>query len=133
MPVKCFDSLKLATLIVTALTGVLAQVPALADTIAVIGTGNVGAALGRRFAENGHEIVYGSRNPQRADVITLVTQTGHGATAASPAQAARDAEIVVFAVPWEAVVEVADSLGDLSGKIDRIERLRNNAKRTQFQ
>ncbi len=101
----------------TLFIGSLAHVQALADTIAVIGTGNVGAALGMRFAENGHEIVYGSRTPDRADVISLVTQTGRGATAVSPARAVQDAEIVVLAVPWEAVIEVVDSLGDLSGKI----------------
>ena len=39
-----------------------------AETVAMIGTGNVGAALGQRFAEHGHTIVYGSRNPAEADV-----------------------------------------------------------------
>jgi lactate dehydrogenase-like 2-hydroxyacid dehydrogenase len=33
-----------------------------ADTIAIIGTGNVGNALGVRFAELGHRVVYGSRD-----------------------------------------------------------------------
>ena len=41
---------------------------AAAETVAMIGTGNVGAALGRRFAEHGHTVVYGSRNPSAADV-----------------------------------------------------------------
>ncbi|RPI61974.1 MAG: hypothetical protein EHM50_04765, partial [Lysobacterales bacterium] len=45
---------------------------AAAETVAMIGTGNVGAALGRRFAENGHKIVYGSRDPSAADVRELV-------------------------------------------------------------
>ena len=42
---------------------------ALAETIAVIGTGNVGSALGPEFAAQGHTIVYGSRNPT-ADTVT---------------------------------------------------------------
>ena len=43
-----------------------------AETIAVIGTGNVGGALGPRFSELGHDIIYGSRQPQRTDVQALV-------------------------------------------------------------
>ena len=50
---------------------------AAADTIAIIGTGNVAHALGIEFAAQGHTIVYGSRNPDRDTVKDLVVQTGH--------------------------------------------------------
>lgn len=90
---------------------------ALADTVAVIGTGNVGSALGKRFTELGHTVVYGSRDPSRASVQALVAETGGGATAAIPADAALDADIVVLAVPWDAVESAVAGLGDLSGKI----------------
>lgn len=83
----------------------------------MIGTGNVGAALGRRFAEIGHTVVYGSRQPDRADVVSLVELTGNGASAILPEPAARNADIVVLAVPWDAVPGVVGSLGDLSGKL----------------
>ena len=91
--------------------------PVFAHTIAVIGTGNVGGALGPRFAEIGHTVVYGSRSPQRADVRALVAETGHGATAMLPPDAVRDAEIVVLAVKWADAEVATKSLGDLSGKI----------------
>lgn len=91
--------------------------PVASETIALIGTGNVGAALGRRFAEQGHTVVYGSRNPSAADVAELVRLTGHGAVALAPAAAAARSRIVVVAVPWTAAEEVVRSLGDLSGKI----------------
>ncbi len=94
----------------------LAQ-PVLADTIAVIGTGNVGAALGPEFAEQGHTIIYGSRDPSSDNVKALVTRTGDGTTATTPANAARDAGIVVLAVPGMLVAEITQGLGDLSGKI----------------
>ena len=90
---------------------------AAADTIAVIGTGRVGGALGPQFAKLGHKIVYGSREPNRSEVEDLVARTGGGASAASPADAARGADIVVIAVPWGGVEETVKSLGDLSGKI----------------
>jgi 8-hydroxy-5-deazaflavin:NADPH oxidoreductase len=102
--------------LVAALTcGTLAG--AQADTIAMIGTGQVGGALGQRFAELGHEIVYGSRDPGRDDVVALVERTGSGASAATQRDAAAGADIVVLALPWEVVEEVARELGPLEGAI----------------
>lgn len=90
---------------------------ALADTIAIIGTGNVGGALGQRFAELGHTIVYGSRTPQRADVQALVARTGSNASATTQREAAEQAEIVVLAVPSDIVEALTPQLGDLTGRI----------------
>jgi len=91
--------------------------PAVADTIAVIGTGDVGGALGPAFAGQGHTIVYGSRDPDRGKVKELVERTGELASATTPADAASQADIVVLAVPGLMVEEITKSLGDLSGKI----------------
>ncbi|MDX1562796.1 MAG: NAD(P)-binding domain-containing protein [Gammaproteobacteria bacterium] len=88
-----------------------------AETIAVIGTGNVGQALGPEFAAQGHTIIYGSREPNREDVQALVARTAGNASAAQPADAAARASVVVLAVPGTAAEEVTRSLGDLSGKI----------------
>jgi hypothetical protein len=90
---------------------------AAAETIAVIGTGNVGSALGPEFAALGHTIVYGSRDPSAADVVELVERTGNGARATTQREAAAGADVVVLAVPGTVAVEVTRSLGDLSGKI----------------
>ena len=91
--------------------------PALAETIAVIGTGNVGSALGQRFAELGHSIVYGSRNPTRPDVQALVAATGDNARATTQRDAAQQADIVLLAVPAGVAESVTRELGDLSGRI----------------
>ena len=88
-----------------------------AETIAVIGTGNVAQALGPAFAEQGHQIVYGSRNPESSKTRRLVEKTGEGATATSSPAAAEQAEIVVLAVPGMMVADITRDLGDLSGKI----------------
>jgi NADPH-dependent F420 reductase len=88
-----------------------------AETVALIGTGNVGAALGRRFAEQGHDVVYGSRDPSDADVRSLVDATGYGAVAVAPAEAAARSDIIVLAVPWSAAEDVVRGLGNLRGKI----------------
>jgi predicted dinucleotide-binding enzyme len=90
---------------------------ALADRIAVIGTGNVGSALGPEFAALGHDIVYGSRDASRDDVQALVERTGGNASAVTPAESVVDADIVVLAVPGRLAVSIVEDLGDLSGKI----------------
>ena len=69
-----------------------------ADTIAVIGTGNVGAALGTEFAAQGHTIVYGSRTPENDKVAEIVARTEGDASAATQPEAAKRADIVVLAV-----------------------------------
>ena len=106
-----------AGLVPLALLTVTLQTPVSAETIAVIGTGNVGAALGPEFAALGHSIVYGSREPTRADVTELVARTGNGAMAKIPSEAVAGADIVVLAVPGAAAEDITRSLGDLSGKI----------------
>ncbi len=88
-----------------------------AETIAIIGTGNVAEALGPAFAAQGHRIVYGSRNPGSSKTQRLVEDTGEDASAASPTEAVKDADIVVLAVPGMMVADITRNLGDLSNKI----------------
>jgi predicted dinucleotide-binding enzyme len=101
------------------LVPLIALLPALAaaDRIAIIGTGDVGSALGPEFAALGHEIVYGSRDPSRDSVTALVSRTGGNASATTPAEAVSDADIVLLAVPGRLAVDIVTDLGDLSGKI----------------
>ena len=87
------------------------------ETVAVIGTGDMGDTLGPRFAGLGYRVIYGSRDPQSEKVQALVMRTGHAASAAAPAAAAAEADIVVLAVPWPAMETVAQKLGKLDGKI----------------
>ena len=54
-----------------------------AETVAVIGTGRVGGALGPRFAELGYTVIYGSRDPSKEKVQELVERTGKDALAIS--------------------------------------------------
>jgi NADPH-dependent F420 reductase len=115
MPLKLWA--RSLTALLLSVAALLVGVNAAAETVALIGTGNVGAALGRRFAEEGHTVVYGSRNPSAADVAALVRETGHGAVALPPADAAARSRVIVLAVPWSAAEEVVRGLGNLSGKI----------------
>lgn len=83
--------------------------------IAIIGSGRVGTALGRRFSEAGHSIAFGSRNPSEEAVQATAASVGAGVL--SPAEAVEWSDIVLLAVPWTAVREAVAGLGDLEGKI----------------
>jgi NADPH-dependent F420 reductase len=83
--------------------------------IAVIGAGNVGGALGTGWAKAGHTIVFGVRNVNKADLKALCTRIG--ATAAPSADAARQSDVVVLALPWTTAENAVKSLGDLKDKI----------------
>ncbi len=103
------------TLYITA--AIFVAAPVFADTIAIIGTGDVAKALGPEFAAQGHTIIYGSRKPDGAKAQDLVKISGDGASAVSQQDAVVDADIVVLAVPGLLVAEITRGLGDLSGKI----------------
>jgi predicted dinucleotide-binding enzyme len=87
------------------------------ETVAVIGTGDMGDSLGPRFAALGYQVVYGSRTPESDRVKALVETTGKNASATTQMEAAQQADIVLTLVPWPAMETVAQNLGDLAGKI----------------
>jgi len=105
------------TMRVLAVLSLFASLNAAAETIAVIGTGDVAKALGPEFAAQGHTIVYGSRTPDSNKAQELATETGGNTAVKLPADSVRGADIVVLAVPGMLVAEITQGLGDLSGKI----------------
>jgi 8-hydroxy-5-deazaflavin:NADPH oxidoreductase len=84
--------------------------------IGVIGTGNVGGALGTLWAGKGHQVVFGVRDTTDPQVKTLVQSAGGAARAATVGDAAAFGEVVVLAVPWPAVPAAIQSAGVLNGK-----------------
>lgn len=85
--------------------------------IGIVGTGNVGATLGRRFAAAGHEIVYAVRDASDPKVGTLLAGHPGRARAASLPVAAASSDLILLAVPFGAVAEAVEALGPLAGKI----------------
>jgi predicted dinucleotide-binding enzyme len=86
-------------------------------TVAIIGTGDMGDSMGPRLAGLGYPVVYGTRDADSGKVTQLLARTGKGARATSAAEAASVADVVLLAVPWPAMETVAQSLGQLKGKI----------------
>jgi len=87
------------------------------DTVAILGTGDMGDSFGPRLAALGYRIVYGSRNPASDKIKALLELTGHDATATTQKEAAQQGDIVLLALPWPAMETVTQNLGDLSGKV----------------
>jgi len=73
--------------------------------IAIIGAGNVGRALATSFGRAGHDVVITSRDPQHA--TDLAETVARATTAPSPLVAAQNADVVVLAIPFSSVAEVA--------------------------
>ncbi len=84
--------------------------------IGIIGPGKVGGTLGRHFAEMGHGVMFGSRHPAALD--GLVATTGQKSCADSIGKAAEYGEVVVLALPFDVLHEVAVALAHLlAGKL----------------
>jgi NADPH-dependent F420 reductase len=81
--------------------------------VAIIGTGRMGRGFAAALAP-GHEVTIGSRDPARAAKLASATGAARGA---SYAEAAADAEVVILAVPWEAMEETLAQLGELRGTV----------------
>ena len=83
--------------------------------IAILGSGNMGGALGRLFSDAGHAVTYSySRDPAKLE--RLARASGARARAASPAEAVRGADVVLLAVHWAQVQRVLRAVGSLRGK-----------------
>lgn len=71
--------------------------------IAIIGTGRVGSTVGAGLARAGHEVVYGSRTPEKADHLSAPSR--------SIPEAVDGAEVVIAAVPGSITREVLAGVG----------------------
>jgi predicted dinucleotide-binding enzyme len=111
--------MQIRNLIVTALAILVLCSDAVAQrpTVAIIGTGSMASAMGPNLARKGYTVVYGSRDPDRQSVRDLVARTGPTARGVGQAEAAAAGDVVVLAVPWEAMRSVVENLGDVSGKV----------------
>jgi len=83
--------------------------------IGILGAGNIGGNLGRRWAQGGHEVRFGVRAPN--EITALLAECGPTASAGDMRSAAAFGDVVVIALPWAAVADVLAQLGDLRGKI----------------
>ena len=84
-------------------------------TIAIIGAGQVGGALGKGWSNVGHTIIYGVTNPNDPKFNEVSAQAGH-AKVTTVSEASGLGDIIVLAVPWNAISDAIKACGDLSGR-----------------
>lgn len=83
--------------------------------IAVIGTGNVGSALGSSFSKAGNDVVFAARDARKA---RQVASSVGAASAATAIDALAGADVVVLALPFAAAESVAAEIASAAaGKI----------------
>src|SRR5262245_8328502 len=84
--------------------------------IGMIGSGNVGSALGRVWARAGHQVMFSSRHLE--DDKRLAAEIGANARAGTTREAAAFGDVLVFAVPYGALPELGKALRDsIKGKV----------------
>jgi len=84
--------------------------------IAVIGAGNVGGGLGKAFADVGHEVVFGVRDPDSTKTQAALAEIPN-ATAASPSESVDGADVIVFALRPVAIPATVRELPPLASRI----------------
>jgi NADPH-dependent F420 reductase len=86
-------------------------------TIAVLGgTGNLGAALARRWAKSGLTVIIGSRSAESAE--KAAAELGFGLTGAANAAASARADVIVLTVPFAAQAATLETIREAArGKI----------------
>jgi len=83
--------------------------------IGIVGAGNIGGALTRRFSAAGHEVsVANSRGPETLAALAAET----GARAVTVSEAANGADVVVVTIPMGAVSKLPADL--LAGAVDGV-------------
>lgn len=86
--------------------------------VGVLGSGEVGQALGRGFASRNHEVLLGTRSPRSEKVQAWVAE-GEGRSGGTFAEAAAFGELIVLATLGLAAEEALELAGpeELAGKV----------------
>jgi len=84
--------------------------------VGILGSGLMGGKLGTLFARAGHEVVFSyARSEQK--LKRLAREAGERARAGTPADAARESDVLLLAVHWSRIDDVLKQAGDLERKI----------------
>jgi hypothetical protein len=83
-------------------------------SIAILGAGNMAKGLAALFAKAGYKVVIGARDVAKAQA--LAASVGHDARGDAIAAAAKSAEVIVLAVPFDAAAATLAAAGDVAGK-----------------
>jgi 8-hydroxy-5-deazaflavin:NADPH oxidoreductase len=109
--------------------------------IAILGAGNIGGTLGKKWLAAGHEVIFGVRDSHSPKTKASLENAGGKIRAVSVEEAVRFGDVILVSVPWNAVPElvashaegfehkiVLDATNNFAGPvINNIERIREKA------
>lgn len=78
--------------------------------IGIIGSGDIGSTLGILWAKAGHQIYFSFSHDQRK-LESLAEEAGNGSQAATPYDAVRCSDVVLFSPPWTAQDDAIKQMG----------------------
>jgi len=79
--------------------------------IGILGSGHVGSSLATGFADGGHTVVLGSRDPSQHRLVDWAAQDPDHRRTGDYRAAVSAAELVIFAVPGRILAETLDTIG----------------------
>jgi predicted dinucleotide-binding enzyme len=82
------------------------------NTVAILGAGNVGAALGGAFAARGMAVRYGVPDPAKYAALAGAHSSVHAV-----ADALDGADIAILATPYPAALDIAAAIPDWGGRV----------------
>jgi predicted dinucleotide-binding enzyme len=86
--------------------------------IAVLGAGNIGGTMGKKWAAAGHEVVFGVRDATSPKVTALLKDISGNGRVDSVANALAFGDVVLVAIPYDAVAATVAAHADrLAGKV----------------
>jgi 8-hydroxy-5-deazaflavin:NADPH oxidoreductase len=74
--------------------------------IAILGAGNIGGTLGRKWLAAGHEVIFGVRDSHSAKTSAALEKAGGKIRAVDMAEALRFGQVVLVSIPYGAVPEL---------------------------
>ena len=84
--------------------------------IGIIGSGNVGSALGAVWVKAGHDVMFSSRHLEHDQ--SLAARLGDSARAGTPREAAAFSDVLIVSVPYGSLPDVGKDVADLiKGKV----------------
>jgi len=85
--------------------------------IGILGAGNVGAALGRVWTSEGHDVLFGVPDAKNERTRKALAALGSAGLAGTNAEAGAFGEVLALAVPWPIGRQAIESSGNLAGKV----------------
>ena len=84
--------------------------------IGIIGSGNMGSALGSIWAKHGHQVIFSySRDPAKLDAIAAAA--GANARVGTPREAAESSDVLMLTLQPFVLEAVLSTIGSLEGKV----------------